>query len=269
MTRYNSHYPFAQREYSFVFPWEVTKLPLEKLSITTEVPKGNGIDLFVDDITKVIDEPDLVPPFTFHNGEAKTHGYTATSATPSGLDSGWAVSVTTGLVRVFLVVRQQPSGSIDLQRPNRRVHLLHFGMTTFVDLAVTATKASPFGSYTISVQGYWRNWSGDAIPSYPDAFWTEADTPPTLHRLHQRGHRDYHRQFTPDDWNETLKDTLSAGTVPSTVSDFMDDWLDDLAADLAGATIDCTWRMAGIGWAIPSDLGNRNFIISSNAGRKY
>ncbi len=266
-TRYNSHYPFAQREYSFVFPWTVTRPVLEKLSVVSEIPKGDGSDLFGNDITLVIDEPDLVPPFTPHNGETKTLTYAPVS-TPSGLPSGWSVSFGSEAryIRSSLIVRQNLSSSIDLRRPDRRVHQLDFGITCWADITIIVQRASPFGDYRIRIAGHWQF---DPFATLPNEFYETADTPPTLHRLHQRGHRDYHRQFVTADWDETTKSTLSSGTVPTDVSDYMDAWLDDLALDLAGATIDCTWRMAGIGWAIPSTLGNRTFIVSSNASRKY
>jgi hypothetical protein len=268
MTTFNRHYPFAQREFCFVFPWTVTRPTLEKLSVASEIPKGDGSVLFDNDITLLIDEPDLVPAFfPPHYGETKTLTYAPVS-TPPGLPSGWSVSLGSEAryIRSAFFVRPNLSGPTDLRRPDRRVHQLDFGITCWADITIVVQRSSPFGDYRINIAGYWEF---DPFASPPTEFWETADTPPTLHRLHQRGHRDYHRQFVPADWFETAKTTLSGGTVPTTVSDYMDDWLDDLALDLAGATIDCTWRMAGIGWAIPADLGNRNFIVSSNAGRKY
>jgi hypothetical protein len=267
MTTFNRHYPFAQREFCFVFPWSMSRPTMEKLSIASEIPKGDGADLFVDDITKVIDESDLVPPFTPHNGEARTLNYGLTTNPPSGLPSGWNVSLSgpIGFIRATLFIRQNPSGFIDLNRPARRVHTLEFGIVCRASFAVVVQRIVPFGDYRFALEGYWKH---DPL-SLPADFWEAADTPPTVHRKGQLGHRDYHRQFVPADWVETVKSTLSGGTVPSDVSDYMDAWLDDLATDLAGATIDCTWRMAGIGWALPTDLGNRTFITQSNASRKY
>ena len=266
---FNRHYPFAQRDWSFVFPWDVTKLAVSRFTLNEEIPKGNGIDLFVDDITKVIDEPSLVPAFPPHHGEAKTHNYVLTSATPSGLAAGWTASSTTAFINMLFQVRNQPSGAIDLQRPNRRVHKLDFGISNRTEFVATATNPSPFGQYTIQIVGYWRNSSGVSAPSFPDAFWEEADTPPTLHRLNQKGHRDYHRQFVPADWVLTTKTTSTGGTVPTDVKDFMDGWLDDIETDLSGATLDATWRLAGIGWGLPTTIGNRTFITQSSAGDRY
>jgi hypothetical protein len=267
-TTFNRHYPFAQRDFSFVFPWDVTKLALSRFTLDQETPKGNGIDLFVDDITKVIDEPDLLPAFPLHYGDGKTHDYVLTSSTPSGLPAGWTANGS-ARVQVFVRIRNQPSGFFDLQRPNRRVHKLDFGMSTRAFCAVGVVNPSPFGDYRIGIEGYWKNFSGDDTPGFPDPFWEEADTPPTLHRLNQKGHRDYHRQFVPADWVLTTKTTSTAGTVPTDVKDFMDAWLDDLEADLSGATLDATWRLAGIGWGLPTDIGNRNFIFQSSAGDRY
>lgn len=266
-TTFNRHYPFAQCDWSFVFPWDVTKLTVSRFTINEEIPKGNGIDLFGDDITKVIDEPFLVPAFPPHFGESKTHRYVLTSATPSGLPTGWTASSTTAFILVGFRVRNQASGLFDLQRPNRRVFKLDFGMVTSANFSVTVTNPSPFGTYAIQLTGYWRNFSGGLLPSFPDPFWEEADSPPTLHRLHQKGHRDYHREFVPTDWVETSKATATGGTVPTSVKTFMDGWLDDLANDLSGSTIDATWRLAGIGWGLPTTIGNRNFITQSSPQR--
>ena len=266
MTRFNSHYPFAQREFAFVFPWAVTRPALEKVSVVSEIPKGDGGDLFGEDITLLIDEPDLVPPFTPHYGQTKTLTY-APLLTPPGLPSGWSVSLGSEarFIRASFQVRRNLSGSADLLRPNRRVFSLEFGITCWADISIIVQRASPFGDYRFNVAGYWQF---DPFSTLPTEFWEPADTPPTLHRLHQRGHREYHRQFVAGDWNETARSTTSGGTVPTDVSDYMNAWLDDLADDLAAATIDATWRLAGIGWAIPADLGNRDFITQS-CDRKF
>lgn len=267
-TTFNRHYPFAQRQYAFLFPWKVTKLALQDLSITEEIPKGNGEDLFGDDITLLIDEPNLVPPFTPHHGNAKTHEYGVTSSTPVGLDAGWTVSMGVNRsIRHGIQIRNVPVGLSDALRPARRVWTLDFGVATSVSLTVTAT--GPSGSYTINFAGYWRNLLGGITPGFPNDYWESADTPPTLHRIKQRGHRDYARQFSPADWTQTTRSTGSSGTVPSTVSAFMNDWLDALDTTISGATIDCVWRMAGIGYAIPMDLGNRNFIVQSTIADNF
>jgi hypothetical protein len=267
MTTFNRHYPFAQREFSLVFPWTVTRPTLERMTVVDEIPKGDGSALFDNDITLLIEEPDLVPPFPPHHGETKTLIY-APDLAPPGLPSGWSVSLGSEarFIRSSLIVRQNISGSTDLRRPDRRVYTLDFGITCWGDVTIVVQRPSPFGQYEIRIAGYWKV---DPFAALPTDFWETADTPPTVHRMHQQGYRDYHRQFVPADWVETERSTLSAGTVPTTVSDYMDAWLDDLATDLSGATLDCTWRMAGMGWALSSDLGNRTFITQSNVSRKY
>jgi hypothetical protein len=254
-----------------VFPWEVTKLPVSRFELVEEIPKGNGIDLFVDDITKVIDEPDLLPPFSSVFGNGKRHNYSVTTR-PAGLPTGWDVVESESLVQYAFSVRRALSaggfGSIDNQRPNRRVYRLWFGIGTRATFTVLITNPSPFGSYRIRLSGYWKN-AFNETPLFPDPFWEEAEAPPTLHRLSQKGHRDYHRQFVPADWVQTLEDTTPSGTVTTDVEDFMDGWLDDLKTDLSGATTDATFRLAGIGWGLPTDIGNRNFIVNSSIGDRY
>jgi hypothetical protein len=266
---FNRHYPFAQRDFSFVFPWDVTKLPVSRFELVEEIPKGNGIDLFGNDITKIIDEPDLIPPLTGTFGETKRHNYSVTTR-PAGLPAGWDVVESESNIAYALIVRTAISafGAPDNQRPNRRVYRLWFGIVTRAIFTVFVTNPSPVGSYRIRLSGHWTT-AFNAIPTFPDPFWEEADTPPTLHRLSQKGHRDYHRQFVPADWVLTLKNTDKLGTVTTDVEDFMDDWLDDLEADLSGATTDATFRLAGIGWGLPTDIGNRNFIVNSSIGVRY
>jgi hypothetical protein len=270
---FNRHYPFAQRDFTFGFPWDVTKLPITLFTLDKETPKGNGIDLFGNDITKIIDEPDLLPPFpAAHGGNGKTHDYTPTSTTPTGLPAGWTVQSGSARIEVFFIIRTNAPSGVDFTRRERRVYKLDFGMSTRVSVAVTVTNPSPFGQYSIGFTGYWRNSASSSPGLLPptDPFWEEADTPPTLHRLAQRGHRDYYRQFVPADWVQETKTATPSGTVPADVSDFMDDWLDDIDDDISTATIDATWRLAAIGWAFPISIGgNYNFIVDSFGGVRF
>jgi len=282
-TTFNRHYPFAQRDWSFVFPWDVTKLALPKMVLDEEIPKGDGVDLFGDDITKIIDEPDLVPAvFPPHYGEQKTLRYKLDPNPPTGwpdISPGFPFNFTTfgtqntARIGFLFQVRNQPSGAIDLQRPNRRVHKLEFGVSTTFAMNIQATQ---FGGKTVwfNYEGYWRNFSGASTPGHPNAYWEEADTPPTLHRLSQKGHRDYHRAFAPGDWVETKNelggdpsDNLGNSTTP--LKDYLQDWLDEVIALIDTTTLDATWRLAGIGWGLPTTIGNRTFITQSSAGDRY
>jgi DNA gyrase subunit A len=47
------------------------------------------------------------------------------------------------------------------------------------------------------------------------------------------------------------------------------DNLDEVIALIDTTTLDATWRLAGIGWGLPTTIGNRTFITQSSAGDRY
>lgn len=262
MPSYNRHYPFAQRQYAISMPWVVDQLAVPEMVLANQNPKDTGANLFVDDITLAIDEPGLntsLGPLP-HTGRNNTYMYQPSGTIEAGLPAGWTIGITDSYVRCFLDFRRQPVGLIDQLRPDRRVYSMDYGIRTEARFSLLAL--GPGATYLVQTRGTWSIDYTAADPPAGNSFWVQIDSPPTLHRRHQQGHRDCSVSFST--FASSGHSALGTGTVPVSVSSYMLAKRNAIRDALVAANWSATFRVTTLGYALSAGFsGNLGYLVDT------